>query len=228
MDVLLNHNSNSSRDSHCASDCVGQLASAPAHDAAWHEWPQTPKCTFVSDVRTCSSTRSTSASVDAAASCHAMASAAGCCISVALMRHSETHRSSARLRGQALQRKRGSDAYSCMCRAAVVSEAMASGRAKLLDCVEECGADAALMCDPGLPRVANVMKSAGVFAGLDEAVLCAIRLCLRKVGVACHLDIVDCRHQCCGQSVRKENVLPACSGSPSHASHGSTTLHASR
>ena len=92
----------------------------------------------------------------------------------------------------------------------------------ITDCVEECGADAALMCDPGVNRVAVVMEAALLFAGLAEAVLCAVRLCLRKVGVACPADCVHCRNQRCWQFCWLCAVCCCCN--VTHASHGSTAL----
>ena len=91
------------------------------------------------------------------------------------------------------------DTGCCVCRAAVTLEAFKPGESKLLQCLQECGADAALMFDPSVGRTARVLETASVFAGLADAVLCVIRLCLRKVGMACHLVCMHCQHQCCWQ-----------------------------
>ena len=105
----------------------------------------------------------------------------------------------------------------CVRRAAVTLEQFKPGEAKLLQCLRECGADAALIFDPRVGRTAHVLESAGVFAGLADAVLCVVRLCLRKVGVACHLGCMLCHHQCCWQMCWQ---CAACyCGNVTHASH---------
>jgi hypothetical protein len=82
------------------------------------------------------------------------------------------------------------------------------------------------MFDPSVGRTAHVLESADVFAGLADAVLCVVRLCLRKVGVACLLDRVHDQHQCCWQFCWQ--CAACCWCNVTHASHGSTALLASK